>query len=64
MSEEEPHWDKVLSNKLRLQGLTPHQIGFVIGIVADERMNADRIGYIRGYNIGFEDCQKKIGVPK
>lgn len=53
-------WDKELAINLRKQNLTQEQIGFVIGIVAEERMNADRIGYIRGYNLGYEDCKKKL----
>ncbi len=53
-------WDKELAINLRQQNLTQEQIGFVIGIVAEERMNADRIGYIRGYNLGYEDCKKKL----
>lgn len=53
------NWDKELTSTLCAYGLTWDEARFVVGIVAEERMNADRIGYIRGYNIGYEDCKKK-----
>lgn len=33
----------------------------VVGLIAEERQSADRVGYIRGYNNGYADAKKKTG---
>ncbi len=38
-------WDKALTQRLFIQGLTREQAGFVVGIVAEERQQA----YLEGY---------------
>lgn len=43
-------WDKEEAAKLRQEGFTQDNIGFILGRIAEHRMNADRDGYIRGYN--------------
>ena len=49
-------WDKELSMKLRQElKLTFEQAQAVVGIVAEERQQADRDGYERGYNDGYDD---------
>lgn len=53
------HWDKVEVQKLREQGLTQEQIGFVIGRLAEHRRQSDREGYNRGYNNGYLDGAKE-----
>lgn len=53
-------WSKEIAYKLRKEhGLTVEQAGTVVGIIAEERMNADRIGYKRGYNAGFEEATSR-----
>ena len=42
------HWDQAEAQKLRAQGLTQDQIGFVLGRLAENRQAADREGYKRG----------------
>lgn len=46
------HWDKQIAPKLREQGLTTDQVGFCVGLLAEHRLQADREGYIRGFNDG------------
>lgn len=53
------HWDQALAAKLIQLGLTREQVGAVIGEVAEQRMNADREGYARGYNNGYENATSK-----
>lgn len=51
--EETPvSWDRLAAAKLREQGLTQEQIGFVLGLLAEHRMRADSVGYERGYEDG------------
>jgi hypothetical protein len=57
-------WDKLLASKLLQDGLTFEQAMLVVGIVAEERQIADRDGYIRGYNNGFRDAEKKHSNKK
>ena len=53
------HWDKIEAQKLREQGLTQEQIGFVIGLIAEHRMCSDQVGYNRGYNNGHLNGYEK-----
>lgn len=53
------HWDQKLTAELVEKGLTWEHARIVVGIIAEERQKADRDGYIRGYNNGFADCEKK-----
>jgi hypothetical protein len=52
-------WDKELTARLIAMGIDREKAGQIVGIVAEERQNADRQGYIRGYNNGWEDCKIK-----
>jgi len=56
-------WDKELAAKLRDQGLTQEQAGFVLGIVAEERQRADIIGYCKGINQN-PDAKKFVELAK
>jgi len=51
------HWDQAEAQKLRAQGLTQDQIGFVLGRLAENRQAADREGYKRGFETGMEAAQ-------
>jgi hypothetical protein len=55
----DPGWDKKFTSTLSAYGLTFDQARFVVGLVVEERQNADRQGYIRGFNSGFEACLNK-----
>ncbi len=55
----EEHWDKKMTQKLVELGIVWQQARIVVGVIAEERQNADRIGYERGYNNGFDDCLKR-----
>lgn len=54
------HWDKKQAVELRKLGFTEEQIMIVIGAIAEHRQLADREGYIRGYNTGYEDASTKL----
>lgn len=47
-------WDHKIAAKLREEKLTQDQIGFVLGLIAEQRMNSDFQGYKRGYNLGYD----------
>ncbi len=55
----EVHWDKHLTNKLTKEGLSWEHARICIGIIAEQRQIADRQGYIRGYNDGYENAENK-----
>jgi hypothetical protein len=52
-------WDKRMVQTLKKEGLTHAQAMIVVGIIAEERQKADREGYVRGYNNGCTDTEKK-----
>ncbi len=52
-------WDKLATEKLVMLGLSWEHARIAVGVIAEERQNADRIGYERGYNNGFDDCLKR-----
>lgn len=52
-------WEKKLTKELTDNGIEWEKARFVIGIIAEQRQIADREGYIRGYNIGYANGQKK-----
>ncbi len=56
----DPGWDKELTKKLVAGGLAWEQARFAVGIIAEQRQIADRQGYIRGYNNGYADAEKKL----
>jgi len=43
-------WDKNTAAYLRRLEFTQEQIGIVLGLLAEHRQQADRLGYARGYN--------------
>lgn len=43
-------WDHKIAAKLREEKLTQDQIGIVLGIIAEQRMNSD----LQGYNTGVK----------
>lgn len=47
------HWDQLVAQKLRAVGLSQDQIGYVLGLLAEHRMQADQEGYKRGFEQGF-----------
>ena len=47
-------WDHKIAAKLREEKLTQDQIGIVLGIISEQRMNSDLQGYKRGYNLGYD----------
>jgi hypothetical protein len=53
------NWDKKLTIELNKMGIDREKAGFIVGIIAEERQNADREGYIRGYNNGYNDAEIK-----
>ncbi len=57
-------WDKRMAKRLTELGVTWEQAGLIVGIICEERMNADLQGYSRGYNRGYADAKKKFDRPK
>lgn len=55
---------KQIIAKLINLGLTHEQACFALGVVLDERMNADREGYIRGFNSGYEYAELQLKKAK
>lgn len=51
----ETGWDKALAQKLRTLKFSQEQIGVILGEVAEQRQASDRQGYVRGYNLGYEE---------
>lgn len=52
------NWDREEAEKLRKEGLTQEQIGFVLGRIAEHRQIADREGWHRGYSLAEIVLQK------
>ncbi len=48
-------WDTIEAARLRKQGLTQEQIGFVLGRIAEHRMAADHEGFKRGFESGSKE---------
>lgn len=49
------HWDQQVWQELRTTlELTPYQIGYILGLLAEHRMQADHEGYKRGFEQGYE----------
>jgi hypothetical protein len=53
------NWDKEMTQKLTALGISWNEAREVVGIIAEERQTADRQGYERGYNNGFENAKRK-----
>jgi hypothetical protein len=49
-------WDKKKTLELVNLGLSWDHARQVVGLIAEERQTADREGYKRGYNNGYEDA--------
>lgn len=65
MSNDAPaSWDKVLCEKLRSWGVSREQAGLIVGEVAEQRQIADRQGYNRGFDSGYNDAMDKLTRPK
>jgi hypothetical protein len=60
----EPHWDKRITKELVELGLSWESALIALGVIAEQRQIADRIGYIRGYNNGFANGEKHQKVVK
>jgi len=56
----EEGWDKKATQKLVAQGLSWNHARIAVGLMAEERMNADRIGFERGFNNGCFETRKKL----
>lgn len=56
----DPSWDREVTAKLVQLGLTWEHARIAVGVIAEERMNADRIGYERGYNNGFKQAKHQL----
>lgn len=56
----DPGWDKRLTKEITDLGLSWDDARKVVGIIAEQRQVADQIGYIRGYNNGYEDAENKF----
>lgn len=52
-------WDKVACKHLMDQGLSFEHAMIAVGQIAEHRQAADRIGYSRGYNMGYKDAGRK-----
>jgi hypothetical protein len=53
-------WDKNMVFHLKTSlGLSHENAMAVVGIIAEEKMNADFDGYKRGFNDGWEKCEMK-----
>lgn len=55
----QPGWDKEFVGKLVSLNLTYENARKVLGLVCEERMQADRIGYIRGFEDGYKTAKQK-----
>lgn len=53
------HWDKIVVKKLVALGLSYEHARIVLGEIAEQRQQADREGYMRGYNNGCADTDRK-----
>ena len=53
-------WDKEVASKFRALGLNQEQIGMVIGEIAEHRQHADRQGFTRGFDNGFNHAMDKL----
>lgn len=53
------HWDKAVVQKLVALGLSYEHARIVLGEIAEQRQQADREGYKRGYNNGCEDTDRE-----
>ncbi len=53
-------WDKKMTAKLVELGIEWEKARIVVGLIAEERQTADHIGYIRGYNEGYANAEKKL----
>ena len=52
------NWDKKLTQELMDIGLDWEKARIIVGIVAEERQLADRQGYQRGFENGFNYCKE------
>lgn len=52
-------WDKTFTQKLTSLGISWEHARQVVGLVAEERMGADREGYTRGFNDGAQVEQER-----
>jgi len=50
-------WDKKLTVRLKGAGFNHEQACMIVGVVAEAKQQADREGYKRGYEDGFEAAQ-------
>jgi len=57
-------WDKTVTKQIVDLGVSWDKAREIVGIIAEHRQNADRKGYIRGYNIGYEDAKNKYSKVK
>ncbi|RJQ30267.1 hypothetical protein C4565_00350 [Candidatus Parcubacteria bacterium] len=57
--EMDTQWDKKMTAKLVQLGMEWETARKVVGIMTEERMNADQEGYKRGFNDGHEDGRVK-----
>ena len=53
------HWDKRLMDLGLSWGLSWEQVRLVTGEIAEQRQIADREGWERGYECGFQDSEKR-----
>lgn len=53
------NWDKQLTKTLTDLGIDWEKARIVVGIVAEERQIADRQGYHRGFDSGYEFAKNK-----
>lgn len=60
IANERSNWDRDEAVRLRMQGLTQSQVGYVIGRIAEHRQTADAQGYARGFNSGHEAAQAAV----
>ncbi len=49
-----PNWDKNLTKKLVDMGLSWEHARLAVGVIAEEKQIADRVGYERGFNSGYD----------
>ena len=65
MSTDAPaSWDKTLTVKLLSWGVSREQAGLIVGEVAEQRQLADRQGYNRGFDSGYNYAMDKLTRPK
>lgn len=48
------NWDKIWTGKLVELGINWTQARIIVGMIAEERQTADRLGYKRGYKQGYD----------